>query len=139
MPCFCEWGQLPEGHEGPCDNHLLVTPVLAGPAVHAPEVTAGERALPSAHEVAAGEQAPPRAPKVAAGEQVPPCPPEVAAPSPSGDGGGAPPTDAAAVPTVEGYAPAPSASLPDLGASWKRKGLRSRRNLVPLTLKGGSG
>ena len=121
-PHFDEWGLLPEGHEGLRDNPLLVTPVHVGPEVHAPEVVAGERA-------------PPCPPEVAVGERVPPCAPEVAAPRPAGGGGGVPPVDAALVPTVEGYTPAPRASPLESGASRKRKEPGRRRNHVPRTLK----
>ena len=41
MPLFDEWGLLPEGIEGPCENPIFVAPLLINPAACALSVQAG--------------------------------------------------------------------------------------------------
>ena len=76
---FDEWGLLPEGHEGPRENPILVAPVLVDLVARPCKVVVGG----SAPEVAGGEQAPPNAPEVAARGQAPPNDVEVPARDPA--------------------------------------------------------
>jgi hypothetical protein len=154
MPRFDEWGLPPEGHEGPRDNPLLVTPTLGDPSVRAPEAAAGEQAPPCAPEVAAGGRSPPRAPEIAAGGQAPPRAPEVAAEerepprapevaaeerepprAPEVAAEERPVAGAAVASATRSHALAPSGSLLGLAALRKRKGFEGRRGPVLRALK----
>lgn len=122
MPRFDEWGLPPESCEGPCDNPVLVAPVLADPGACAPEVTVEE-------------PAPSSAPGAAEVKRAPSCAPEGGTPSPVGGAEEAPPVDAASTPAAKGSASYFGIPLPDVGGWRKRKRPGNSRGDAPRALR----